>query len=62
MAVSFARIEMLARREGISFREAARLVGRKGARVRREREHATREAARPRARYWWQRDLEDDAA
>lgn len=55
MSVNLARIDVLARRLGISFREAARLVGRKGNRVRRERDFARR---RPRVeqrepRYWW---------
>lgn len=55
MGVSFKRIDNLARRLGVSFREAARLVGRKGARVRRER---ARQCAclpeRPASKCWWQ--------
>lgn len=56
MSVSFARIENLARREGVSFREAARMVGRKGARMRREkaRQCACVPEARQAPRYWWQ--------
>lgn len=54
MSVNFSRIEVLARRLGVGFREAARLVGRKGARIRRERRAAAIAAqARP-VRQWWQ--------
>ena len=59
MGVSFARIETLARREGISFREAARLVGRKGARVRRDRRRPLVQVQRPVGRYWWE-DRDDE--
>lgn len=40
MSYALQRIENLARRLGVPFREAARLCGRKGSRVRRERQCA----------------------
>jgi hypothetical protein len=62
MAFSFQKLEMYARREGISLRDAARRFQKKGARVRREkaRQCACIEEKRAQGRYWW-RDQEDAA-
>ena len=52
MPYSIARVEALARRLGVSFREAARLTGRKGARVREQRRMERRRLMQP-ERSWW---------
>lgn len=57
MAISLAKIEMYARREGISFLDAARRFQRKGASVRRRRAMMERRAedadSAMRKTYWW---------
>lgn len=54
---SYARAEVLARREGISFREACARIGRAGGRAarRRKAEPVAPKPEEPRVRrYWWQ--------
>lgn len=57
---SLSRVEVLAKRRGISFREAAALCGRKGARKRRERQCAclADAPAAPVKQLWYLRDNE----
>lgn len=57
---SFAKLEVYARREGISVSDAARRFQKKGARVRREKaRQCACVDARPRGRMWWM-DREDE--
>lgn len=56
MSYPFQRIQNLARKLGISFREAAQLCGRKGARRRQERQCACLAEAQPKRVLWYQRE------
>lgn len=56
MSYPFQRIQNLAKKLGISFREAARLCGRKGARIRQERQCACLAEANPKPLPWWMKD------
>jgi len=54
---NMARVDVFAKREGISFREACRRINRIGARRRRQRQRVSacvQETPPPKVRLWWE--------
>lgn len=58
MSFNLAQAEIVARREGISFRDACRRAQRAGVRARRKKKAEAARELTARGQWWWRRDNE----